>query len=112
MAKVGHNPSLKWQSISASVDLIKDGMLWRINNGQDVNIWSDRWLPIPTSFQVQSLITVLSRNTKVEDPIDTTIGSWNRDVVYWIFMHEESNIICSIPISTLRAVNKISWWPT
>ncbi|KAA3489416.1 reverse transcriptase [Gossypium australe] len=44
-ANVGSYPSFTWRSICSARDLIENGLLWRIGNGCDINIWNDPWLP-------------------------------------------------------------------
>lgn len=34
-----------WRSICSARELIADGLVWRIGNGNNVNIWNDPWLP-------------------------------------------------------------------
>ncbi|KAL0281707.1 UNVERIFIED_CONTAM: putative mitochondrial protein [Sesamum radiatum] len=44
--------SFTWRSVLASRDVISTGMRWKIGSGQNVKIWSDRWIPRPLTFQV------------------------------------------------------------
>ncbi|KAH1037977.1 hypothetical protein J1N35_039720 [Gossypium stocksii] len=44
-AKIGSYPSFTWWSICSACDLITDGVLWKIGNGVNINIWNDPWLP-------------------------------------------------------------------
>jgi hypothetical protein len=44
-AKMGHNPSYAWRSILSSCDLLKEGLYWRIGNGEKAKIWGDKWVP-------------------------------------------------------------------
>jgi hypothetical protein len=37
--------SYTWRSILKGVALLKEGLIWRIGNGEKVNIWKDPWLP-------------------------------------------------------------------
>ena len=36
--------SYTWRSILKGVDLIKEGVIRRIGNGESVNIWTDPWI--------------------------------------------------------------------
>ncbi|KAG8498724.1 hypothetical protein CXB51_005090 [Gossypium anomalum] len=44
-AKVGSYPSFTWRSLYSVRELITDGLVWHIGNGNNVNIWNDPWLP-------------------------------------------------------------------
>lgn len=37
--------SYTWRSILKGVDLIKEGIIWPIGDGESVNIWQDPWIP-------------------------------------------------------------------
>ena len=37
--------SFTWQSICAGIHTFKRGAIWRIGDGQKVNIWEDSWIP-------------------------------------------------------------------
>ena len=44
--------SYAWRSVLHGLELFKEGYIWRIGDGADVNIWSDRWIPRPWSRRV------------------------------------------------------------
>ena len=37
--------SFTWQSIVAGIQTFKRGCIWRIGNGDSVDIWKDPWIP-------------------------------------------------------------------
>jgi hypothetical protein len=37
--------SPSWWGIEHGLELLKQGLLWRVGNGEKINIWRDRWLP-------------------------------------------------------------------
>lgn len=53
-ANLGSRPSFLWMSLVAGLGLLKEGLLWRIGNGQQVRIWDDRWLSNPHSYMINS----------------------------------------------------------
>lgn len=36
--------SYVWRSILKGVDLVKDGLIYRVGNGENIKIWSDPWI--------------------------------------------------------------------
>ena len=102
-------PSFAWQSIQNSLDLVREGLLWRIGNGQSVRIWGDRWLPTPTTFKVQSPPQILDPAATVSTLIDGELKWWNKALVEQIFSAEESAIIQSIPISQTNKEDRLYW---
>ena len=36
--------SYTWQSIWAGIQTFKRGHIWRVGDGENINIWNDRWI--------------------------------------------------------------------
>lgn len=43
-AKPAAGMSYSWRSILRGLDLLKDGIIWLIGDGSNVDIWKDPWL--------------------------------------------------------------------
>lgn len=57
-------------SIWLARDLLKEGLLWRIGDGETVRIWHDRWFPSTiNTFAVQSPQEDFSRRYKGDKKI-------------------------------------------
>ena len=54
-AKVGTKPSFAWRSILGVRDLLEASIIWKVGNGQSIDIWGDKWVPIPLTFRAHSL---------------------------------------------------------
>jgi hypothetical protein len=37
--------SYTWRSILKGLQLLKDGLIWRVGNGKTINIWKNPWIP-------------------------------------------------------------------
>jgi hypothetical protein len=53
-AQLGNQPSFAWRSIWGSGDLLKEGLMWHIGNGNREKIWMDKWVPLKHTFMIQS----------------------------------------------------------
>jgi hypothetical protein len=51
-ANTGRHPSNVWLSIISAKSIIEKGKIWRIGNGEDVQVWGDRWIPVPLMFSI------------------------------------------------------------
>jgi hypothetical protein len=108
-ASLGRRPSFAWRSIMSSKDLIQEGMKWRIGNGNLVKIWGDKWLPTPTTYKVQSPITILPEEAVVRTLIDDESRGWKKALVNSVFSKEEADIIFSIPLSKYGNPDMLIW---
>jgi hypothetical protein len=77
VAKLGHRPSLAWRNIISALDLLEEGLIWRIGDGSSVHIWGDRWIPYPSTYKIQSPCPVEGREAMVSSLIDHSSSSWN-----------------------------------
>jgi hypothetical protein len=89
--------SYSWRSIMRGVDLLKEGLIWRIGNGVDVKIWSDPWLNRggsrqPVTPRRQSVLT------RVSELVDPFTCQWDEALVRDTFWEMDARIILSTPI--------------
>jgi len=108
-APMGSKPSFAWRSLCNAKDLLSQGLVWRIGDGNSVKIWGDRWLPTPTSFSVQSCPRILDVSSHVAVLIDQEQRSWKLPLLQEVFMEEEAKIIANIPLSPLFPKDKLIW---
>lgn len=66
-AKLGCGPSKIWRSLWGYLDLLKEKLVWRVGNGEQVCIWGYKWIPRPTQFCIQSPRRNLSAKVKVKE---------------------------------------------
>lgn len=80
-----------------AVELLKEGVIWRVGNGQQINIWDDPWLPRdmtrkPISPKGRSLIQ------RVDELIDPISEQWDVQLLSQTFWEEDIKLICSLPL--------------
>jgi hypothetical protein len=98
-ARLGSKPSYAWRSIHGAIELLESGLIWRIGDGATVGIWHDRWIPLPSTFMIQSQPKSIQINAKVEELIDVDTKWWNMQRLKENFSSEEVRAITSIPLS-------------
>ncbi|XP_042962439.1 uncharacterized protein LOC122296704 [Carya illinoinensis] len=108
-ATTPRHSSLIWRSLMAAKPLLEEGLFWRIGNGADTKIWHHKWLPIPTSFKVQSPISCFDPEETVSALIDHEAKTWKTDVIDQTFLQREAEIIRQIPISLCNSPDKVVW---
>jgi hypothetical protein len=80
------------------VDLLKEGIIWRIGNGESVNIWTDPWIPHgntrrPTTYRGPTMLT------RVADLMDPGSGSWDETLVQDTFSEFDSEAILKLRVN-------------
>jgi ribonuclease HI len=89
--------SYSWRSIVRGIEALKKGLIWRVGNGESINIWNDPWIP---NAATRRPCTPKGRNilTRVSDLIDPVTGTWDEVLVRDIFWEMDAKLILSIPV--------------
>jgi hypothetical protein len=100
--------SFTWQSIWAGIQTFKKGGIWRVGNGNNINIWEDRWVPGSYSCKV---LTPKGQNiyTKVSDLIDPITNSWDEELIGEIFWNVDKHRILAIPLPSHDREDFVGW---
>jgi hypothetical protein len=109
VAQLGCRPSFAWRSIFQARGVVEEGMLWRVGNGETVQIWKDKWLPPPLSTLFYSSHHGLEANSKVSALIDRSSRWWNVQLLQDNFSVDEIARICSIFPNLSQAPNTMYW---
>lgn len=90
--------SFTWQSLVAGIQTFRRGHIWRIGNGEKVNIWEDHWIP---SSPTRQIITPRGGAiiTKVNELIDPISEQWDEELIRSIFNPVDVGRILRTPLS-------------
>jgi hypothetical protein len=107
-AKNVRNMSYTWHSILKGVGVIKKGLIWRVRNGEEINIWSDPWMnregpKRPITPRGQNIITCVSELTNL------ATCQWDVQLLSDVF-REDINAILSTPLR-LDYEDFPAWFP-
>lgn len=97
-AKSRNGISYAWRSILKGIKMLNKGVIWRVGDGRQINIWKDPWIPRGASRRVSS---VRGRNhliTKVEELINPATNSWDEGLLNQTLNQDDVNEILKIPI--------------
>ena len=99
------------KSIMFAQPLVKNGLWWRLGNGDRIRIWGDKWLPKPSTFMVSSPRLFIPHDMKVGELINKEEASWKADAIDALFVPHKAEVIKAIPISFhLLEVKQIWAW--
>ena len=86
--------------------ILSQGIIRRIGDGQDTNIWSHNWITRDSNLRP---ITTPSEDCpiKVSELIDSTSACWNDEKLAMNFLPTDVDVIKKIPIPTASLTD--SW---
>jgi hypothetical protein len=89
------------------LDCFKQGYIWRVGDGSQINIWEDNWIPGSQNLKV---LTPRGNNiiTTVDELINPIDSTWDVELVKSIFWNVDVNRILQIPI-TLGREYFVAW---
>ncbi|XP_042969054.1 uncharacterized protein LOC122301733 [Carya illinoinensis] len=86
---------------SLVLDKIKTKMAsWKTN---------DKWLPSPSTYQVQSPVNILTIKATVSELINPETMQWDLHLIHAIFSETEANLISRMTISPCRSQDVLKW---
>lgn len=89
--------------------MLKEGLVWRVSNGDSIKIWHDKWIPNPTSFRIQSPVRVLSADACVSVLIDDATHGWNAPLLSDVLWPEEVKSICNLISCPSGQADQLVW---
>lgn len=85
--------------------LLERGILWRVEDGEDIIITKDKWIPESPYHPIKPIVDILDE-LRVSALIDGDARKWNEELVR-IFFDTES--VINIPVSQRQVHDCISW---
>ena len=79
------NSSVIWKSIWDALGVLELGTGWQIGNGCSISVWNDQWIPRPVTFKPISPCLNVDHESFMVSDLLTPAGSWNIDLVNFIF---------------------------
>ncbi|KAL2937830.1 hypothetical protein RDABS01_021279 [Bienertia sinuspersici] len=106
-SSLGLMGSYSWRSIWSSKALIKEGIIWRVGNGKDINIWNDPWVVNEESRFISS--PPIDGLSKVNSLINVEQGDWNEELIAEVFEERDVKCILAIPLSERLPRDELIW---
>ncbi|XP_021750437.1 uncharacterized protein LOC110716111 [Chenopodium quinoa] len=104
---LGYAGSYSWRSIWSSKAIVKEGVLWKVGNGRNINLWSDPWVADEDGrFILSEESDSLSR---VSDLIDADRKEWKYNILDEYFNDRDVRCVLEIPLSEGDCEDEISW---
>lgn len=108
-ANRGTNSSFLWKSLHSTRDMMNKGIPWKVGDGQNINIWSDAWVPGFNSEKVQTIRREGQGIMKVSHLIHPHGRTWNETLIRATFVPMDADKILQIPLSNEHRGDKLIW---
>lgn len=69
-AQAGLKSSYAWKGIQSLCKPVKEGLIWRVGNGEKVQVWGSKWVPSPTTYAVETPRKIIAPDSTVSELID------------------------------------------
>ena len=95
------------ESVSG-LDNIQEGYIWRVGTGENINIYTDPWIP---SSPGRKIVSPRGCNlySKVSQLISPITGQWDEVLIREVFFSVDVNRILQIPLNTNGFEDFIVW---
>ena len=97
-----------WRGIEFGLELLKEGVIWRIGDGRKIRIQRDNWIPKLNGLKAATFIRN-SRLRWVNQLIKPDTNEWNSELIHQIFPLYDAEAICRIKLPTRRSTDIIAW---
>ncbi|KAG2328286.1 hypothetical protein Bca52824_011014 [Brassica carinata] len=99
---IGTRPSYAWCSIMHGKELLVQGLMKKIGDGQSTNIWYDSWILLDVPRPPRYRIDDVDLSLIVSELIDMRYSNWNAQRVRHLFVEEDANHILGMKIDLSR----------
>ena len=98
-AELGKQPSQIWRAVHAGLDVLKQGLIRRIGDGESTLVWNHNW--IPRNGLMRLFASLVDEPPQlVSELIDHTMAEWREDLVRQVFIPLDAEAILQIPLCT------------
>jgi hypothetical protein len=81
-----------WRGIEHGLELLKDGIIWRIGDGKNIKTWRDNWLPRNHTLKALPGRTP-DRHRQVSQLVNSSENSWKEQTIRRCFKRRRYQII-------------------
>ncbi|XP_071917065.1 uncharacterized mitochondrial protein AtMg00310-like [Coffea arabica] len=99
--------SWTWRSIQSAWNLIQKGLWKRVGDGEQVNIWKDRWVLGSKSGKVSMICPPNCHLQTVDQLIQE--GGWNKEILQQVFNQKDREQIANMPLSVFKRQDRFFW---
>ncbi|XP_056695214.1 uncharacterized protein [Spinacia oleracea] len=104
---LGLSCSYSWRSIWGAKALLKEGLIWRVGNVSNINVWSDPWL---TDEKGRFILSHHNDTVNyVHELMRPDTKEWDYEKITSIFEERDVRCIMAIPLSDRAPKDCLTW---
>lgn len=92
------NASFTWKSIASAIELIRAGSRWRVENGMNIDVWKDNWLPRNRALRPFTPDLYNLSPFSVASLINMDTLPWDQHILHTLFWTDDIDTILQIPV--------------
>jgi hypothetical protein len=100
--------SYTWRSIVHGRELLKEGLIWRVGNGENIDVWNQNWIP-RSSIKRPVGSKPDQHVEKVTELLLPGGGGWNSDKLNDVFYQADVEDILKIPVGRAGSEDYVAW---
>ena len=89
--------------------MVKRGVQWQVGDGEQIQVWRDKWLHNPSTYRVVTPKRDGLHVTWVCNLIDGDQMEWKEHLIRQCFLPKDVDAILSIPLSAHGASDRLIW---
>lgn len=97
-----------WRGIEFGVELLKQGVIWRVGDGKKIQIQHDQWIPRKEGLKVVKFIR-RTRLRWVNQLMLPEKKEWDTNLIYQLFYPFDADAICKIKIPAADVDDCLAW---
>lgn len=105
---IGARPSFAWRSMLHGRDLLKQGLLQDIGDGENTRVWLDNWIlapvPRPPKYRQEAIVDL---TMNVSDLLDVQTGKWDPVLVRQFIEEEDVEFVLQTKTQRSRTDKRI-----
>lgn len=101
-----------WKSLMWGRELLKEGLIWRVGNGQSIKPFEDLWIPGQINPVRGMELSNFFPEIRVAHLIDFPNNCWRGDLFSWLFPTEVVPLILGIYIPLVSCPDRLVWTST
>ena len=100
--------SPSWKGIEFGLELLKKGIIWRVGNGDKIQIWRNNWIPKDSLLKITGQRTGC-RLRWVSQLMRRDVRDWDMDLVRKIFHDHDAEEVLKIRIPSRPTEDSLAW---